>query len=63
MNAVLQDSVNAASIVETGLTPCALWKGLPSTVTVDGQLAGDEGVNPCPCSAENVSTLNVEPGG
>ncbi len=63
MNAVLHDSVKACARVETGASPSALWKTSPSTVRLGGQVAGDDGVSPPRISAEDVSTLNVDPGG
>src|SRR6201996_7971929 len=63
MNAVLQDSANACSRLLTCPSPSELWNTSPSTVTVVGQLAADDGVMPWPISAVEVSTLNVDPGG
>ena len=63
MNAVLQDSVKAWSIVRTGPSPSALWKTSPSSVIVLGQLAAEAGVSPCSISAVESRILNVEPGG
>src|SRR5579875_3355799 len=63
MNAVLQDSANASARLDTGWSPSALWNTFPSTVTVGGHDAGDEGLRPAWNSAVEVRILNVDPGG
>ncbi len=63
MKAVLHDSVNACPRVEIGASPSALWNTSPSTVSVAGHVAADDGLSPLRNNADEVSTLNVDPGG
>src|SRR5580658_9693839 len=64
MKAALHDSAKACSrLKEAWVSPSKLWKTSPSTVMVGGQLAGDDGDEPCSMRSADVTTLKVDPGG
>src|SRR5215472_8998846 len=63
MKAVLHDSAKACRKSLMGAVPSALWKASPSTVTLAGHLAAEDGCRPRSINAVDVMILNDEPGG